>query len=221
MQFIYHSKSGDDNIIVEGDEYKHVFHSRRERANKLFTFSNMRDSTLYFYKISEITKKYASFYLESSYIKSTPLINTHIIQSVINMREFSKILPCLNELMVAKITLFYSDFSQKNEKINLDRLNKILINSSMQCGRLHLLDIEVLEDLKSVLTNYPNALAFDFDSGLNIKFADLDSIIIGPEGGFSKHEKELLKNRSFSISLKSIMKSITASVFIASCKIIV
>lgn len=222
MKFIYHNNSGDDNLIIDGNEYRHVFSSRRERANKLFTFSNMLDSTLYTYKVIEITNKYAVFALESSCIRQCNISNTHIIQSVVNMAEFSKILPFLNELMVPKITLFYSEFSQKNEKLNLERLKKILINSSMQCGRLHLLNIEVLPDLQSVFVNYPNAIALDFEGINDInKLKKCNSIIIGPEGGFSKNERDLLKARSFTIPVESIMRSVTASVFIASIKIVI
>lgn len=219
MQFIYHIKSGDEVIYIRDYDYNHIFRSRREKKNKNFIFSNMIDYKLYRYKLAELTKKEAIFNLESFVIKQPLYFRTHIIQSIISMSEFTRILPTLNELMVGKITLFYSDFSQRNEKINLNRLNKILINSSMQCGRLDILKIEVFNNLESVIKHYSNAIALDFGCDeINI-WDKTDSFIIGPEGGFSKEERDILKNRSFSIKSDLIMRSSTASIFVASKRI--
>lgn len=144
---------------------------------------------------------------------------THIIQAIIDNNDFDKILPFLNELYVDKITLFYADFSQRNQKINLERLTNILINSSMQCGRLNLMKIEVFNNLDSVLEAYKNCFALDFGCEIIDNLKDKNSFIIGAEGGFSKRERELLKECSFSINHPLILKSQTASIFIASQKI--
>lgn len=221
MRFIYNPNCGENEIILNGSSFHHIFDVRRQKNKKgdILKFANLKDSKIYSYKIKEQNKKDVYLTCEDSIkiIQKSP--KTHIIQAIIDMNDFSKILPSLNELFVQKITFFYSDFSSKNQKINIKRLQKILINSCMQCGRLDLMEIEILRNLDEVLRNYKNAIALDFDKS-PINFKIQNSIIIGAEGGFSQNERLMLKNRSFSINHSLILKSITASIYIASNKIL-
>ncbi len=222
MRFIYHKDSKNTNITLNGDEFHHIFGVRRQQRNlgDIFRFANLLDSNIYNYKLTNINKKIAIFTLD----KQSPAIQikqdsptTHIIQAVIDMSEFSKILPSLNELFVGKISLFYGDFSQKNQKINIERLKKILINSSMQCGRLSLMKIEIFDNLDSVIDTYKNAVALDFDNK-NTNLANKNSIIIGPEGGFSQRERNLMISHSIeTISLHNplVLRANTACLFVA------
>jgi len=57
----------------------------------------------------------------------------------------------LNEIGVSKISFIYCDRSQKNFIINLKRVKKILINSSQQCGRSVMMDIEEIECIENFL----------------------------------------------------------------------
>lgn len=219
MQFLYQIEAGKQELTLEDEAFHYVFNVRRKKAdNNHLTLANMQDSTLYKYRILKVEKKKALLDLiDSNTIEQTSK-NTHIIQSIIDMNEFYKTLPYLNELFVEKITFFYSDFSQKNEKINIEKLNKILINSSMQCGRMSIMKLEILNNLQEVLDCNKDAIALDFNANqCNIK--SYNSFIIGPEGGFSKNEKEVLKDRSFGINNPLIMRSKTAAIFVAANKI--
>lgn len=219
MQFLYQIEAGKQELTLEDETFHYVFNVRRKKAdNNHLTLANMQDSTLYKYRILKVEKKKALLDLiDSNTIEQTSK-NTHIIQSIIDMNEFYKTLPYLNELFVEKITFFYSDFSQRNEKINIEKLNKILINSSMQCGRMSIMKLEILNNLQEVLDCNKDAIALDFNANqCNIK--SYNSFIIGPEGGFSKNEKEVLKDRSFGINNPLIMRSKTAAIFVAANKI--
>ena len=219
MQFLYQIEAGKQELTLEDEAFHYVFNVRRKKAdNNHLTLANMQDSTLYKYRILKVEKKKALLDLiDSNTIEQTSK-NTHIIQSIIDMNEFYKTLPYLNELFVEKITFFYSDFSQRNEKINIEKLNKILINSSMQCGRMSIMKLEILNNLQEVLDCNKDAIALDFNANqCNIK--NYNSFIIGPEGGFSKNEKEVLKDRSFGINNPLIMRSKTAAIFVAANKI--
>lgn len=219
MQFLYQIEAGKQELTLEDEAFHYVFNVRRKKAdNNHLTLANMQDSTLYKYRILKVEKKKALLDLiDSNTIEQTSK-NTHIIQSIIDMNEFYKTLPYLNELFVEKITFFYSDFSQRNEKINIEKLNKILINSSMQCGRMRIMKLEILNNLQEVLDCNKDAIALDFNANqCNIK--SYNSFIIGPEGGFSKNEKEVLKDRSFGINNPLIMRSKTAAIFVAANKI--
>lgn len=217
MQFLYHKDSGEKNIILDNQAFHHVFNVRRQK-DSILILANMLDSKLYSYKILQVGKKQATLELIDSKSIKQNSPKTHIIQAIIDMNEFSKILPYLNELFVEKITFFYSDFSQRNEKINIEKLHKILLNSSMQCGRLSIMKIEIMKNLNEVLNIYRDSIALDFnDNRINIK--NHNSFIIGAEGGFSKNERELLKDRLFGIDNPLIMRAKTASIFVAANKI--
>lgn len=217
MQFLYHKDSGEKNIILDNQAFHHVFNVRRQK-DSILILANMLDSKLYSYKILQVEKKQATLELIDSKSIKQNSPKTHIIQAIIDMNEFSKTLPYLNELFVEKITFFYSDFSQRNEKINIEKLHKILLNSSMQCGRLSIMKIEIMNNLNEVLNIYRDSIALDFnDNRINIK--NHNSFIIGAEGGFSKNERELLKDRLFGIDNPLIMRAKTASIFVAANKI--
>ena len=121
----------------------------------------------------------------------------------------------LNQLGVDKISFVYCERSQKNFKIDFSRMEKILINSSQQCGRANLPEMELLENLDTVLEKYRNFAVLDF--GGKKEWGDVQSVLIGCEGGFSASERQKLQNRD-KIGLKTdlILKSETAAVAIAS-----
>ena len=144
---------------------------------------------------------------------------THIIQAIIS--DFDKILPFLNELFVEKISLFYADFSQKNIRVNLERLESILISSLMQCGRLDKMKIELFNSLDEVMSAYSDLVALDFGAEC-ADLASLNHFIIGAEGGFSQRERELFKARNVRVSginHNLTLRSQTASILVASKKI--
>lgn len=219
MQFIYHQDCGNSHLILEDKAFHHFFNVRRtkQHINKDFDFANLKDSKLYRYKLLFLDKKKAYFDMLDSRLLIQKSPKTHIIQAVIDNAEFDKTLPLLNELMVEKVSLFYADFSQKNYKINTKRLESILINSCMQCGRLSMMDIEIFDSLDSILEVYEDALALDFGAE-SLDLRAHNRFIIGPEGGFSSRERGLLKHKA-SISHPLILRSHTASVFVASIKI--
>ncbi|MBR7118149.1 MAG: 16S rRNA (uracil(1498)-N(3))-methyltransferase [Helicobacteraceae bacterium] len=217
MRFLYHKDSGEKNIILDNEAFHYIFNVRRQKNDNLI-LANMLDSRLYDYKILQVEKKRAIIELIDSVFIDQNSPNTHIIQAIIDMNEFSKTLPYLNELFVEKITFFYSDFSQRNEKINTEKLHKILLNSSMQCGRLSIMKIEIMKNLNEVLNNYKDSMALDFNNN-RIDIKKHNSFIIGPEGGFSKNERGLLKDRLFGINNPLVMRAKTASIFVAANRI--
>ncbi|GLP23463.1 hypothetical protein HpBGD77_17150 [Helicobacter pylori] len=146
---------------------------------------------------------------------------THLILSVIEIKSVEKILPFLNQLGVSKLSLFYADFSQRNEKIDsakLERFQKILIHSCEQCGRSALMELEVFSSTKEVLKAYPKASVLDFKGEtLPTSVGFEKGVIIGPEGGFSEPERGYFKERGiYRIPLDMVLKSESACVFVAS-----
>ncbi|ACM93087.1 conserved hypothetical protein [Nautilia profundicola AmH] len=215
MQFVYFPNPGVQ-ITLTGDEHKYLFKVRRVKKNELVKIRNLKDDYLYIYKIEAINKKEAILSLvEKKLSPNKPEKFFHLAWCIIDPKNIEKALPSLNEIGVGKITFIYCDYSQKNFKLKLERLTKILINSCQQCGRSSLMEIEFLDSSDEFFQKYNNFSALDFD-GKEIKCGFYSSypFLIGPEGGFSDNERKYFKEK---FRLKGfILRSETAAVGISS-----
>ena len=160
MQFIY-EKNPQNSMTITGDNYKYLFKVRRLKVGDEVNITNFK-GIIYKYKITNISKKDANLLkIDESKIEQI-LKPFHIGWCQIDTKNIEKVLPSLNEIGVTKITFIECDRSQRNFKIKLDRIEKILINSSQQCGRLELMEIEFCESLDKFLQNYPESKVCDF-----------------------------------------------------------
>ena len=218
MQFVYHIRAGEAKFSVALNEYAHLFKVRRVGLGDVLEWRNLHDGYLYTYQIANVGKKEAILELVSQKeysLKQTKSL--HVGWCIIDPKIIEKTLPMLNELGVEKISLVYADFSQKQYKIDEERIHRILINSSQQCGRSHLLEIEILSCVKTYCEMYPNSAILDFCDNKIDEKSEITSILIGPEGGFSEKERILLSKRAvFGLSCPSILRSETAVVAVAS-----
>lgn len=216
VQFSFHPMAGDPTLLIDGELYIHLYKSRRTKNTQTLAFRNLRDEYLYLYAQESIGRKEATLKLQETLHK--PILSqnqTHLLLAIIDNKSLQKLLPFLNELGVQKLTLFYAEYSQRNEKIDLEKFKKILINSSQQCGRSNIMEIEVLLSLKDVLHAYPNIGVFDF-GGEKLENFSLP-IMIGAEGGFSPKEKEMLRSfKKFSTQENLILRSESACIYVAS-----
>jgi 16S rRNA (uracil1498-N3)-methyltransferase len=217
MQFVYSSEASIDTIKVEGDIYKYLFKARREKIGSIIFFRNLKDNFLYSYEIFDITKKDATLRLKESQEKIVEANNKlHIIWAIVDPKTIEKQLPYLNEIGVDKITFFYADYSQKNFKLNIEKLEKILINSSQQCGRSSIVKLEILNSLDEVLNMYKDCFVFNFSNNFIDVNKDIETIMVGCEGGFSPKELEKFsKEKIVGINSNLILRSETAVTTIA------
>ena len=127
----------------------------------------------------------------------------------------SKLVPCKTE---------YSNF----EKLNYNNLELNAIEASQQCERLDIPKIEKIIDLINFLKELPDdrALIFCDESDPNLpsiydevksklNIYSKWSVIIGPEGGFSNEEKDILikQKNILRVSLgRRILRSDTAAI---------
>jgi 16S rRNA (uracil1498-N3)-methyltransferase len=218
MQFVYHPHASEPLLKVDTREYEHLFKVRRISVGEKLFWRNLEDAFIYEYEITQIGKKEAELTLVSQKEFSlVPLNVLHVGWSIIDPKIIEKTLPMLNELGVAKISFVYAEFSQKGHKLDLERMKRILINSSQQCGRSILMQIEVVASLQIYLEAYPKSHVLDF-SEVKLKSDEaISSILIGPEGGFSQKERLLLQTQPIvGLTCKTILRSETAVVAAAS-----
>lgn len=110
------------------------------------------------------------------------------------------------EMGVDRLIIFRGDHSQK-EKIRKERIEATVLSAMKQSCRLYLPEILFEESLKSVMGHKKEGdqlLMADETSNSELK-ADRGKnlfLIVGPEGGFSKNEREILReNNAHRLSL--------------------
>lgn len=206
MVFLYSEFAGAKEIILK--DISHL-KARRLKTNDLLNLRNLKDNLDYRYKIKEIFKKEIVLNLIDFKEFKQEKSNLIVAISMIDTAVLEKILPSINELNVDKLVIVYSKYSQKNFKISMDRIKRILINSSEQCGRGTILEIEEFKNLKSFLDSYKNVARIDFEGESLNNYLKNEILLIGPEGGFSSEERELIK-KSYRLNSNLILKSNTA-----------
>lgn len=152
-------------------------------------------------------------------------MNLWLCVGIIKKDNFELVVQKATELGVSHIIPVLCDRSEK-KNLNIDRLNKIIVESSEQSGRGDIPKIHEIVPLSKLLDSdiLPNnAFALNFDGvpfykySENIKIKDL-AVFIGPEGGFSVEEMENFKAHKIdTVSLGSqVLRAETASIAIAS-----
>jgi len=222
MQYLYHIDAKNELLTLSGDEHRYIFKVRRHRAGESIALRNLVDEYIYEYKITHIDKKQALLELEKSYeltIQAKRYL--HIGWCVIDPKNIEKILPTLNEMGVAKITFIYCNRSQKSFKLDFKRLDKILLNSSQQCGRSHMMQLDTMQSLSEFVTKYPQTKMLNFSKDNFIDSSKFDTIVVGCEGGFSDDEVALFENQDImGFDAPLILKSESAICALSSIKLL-
>lgn len=227
MQFLCQQNAGDFQVEIINDDFTYLIKARRFGVDSVVKMRNLKDKKLYTYAITEIKKKSALLTkiseqdLQNSH--SSPL---HLLWAIIDPKVIEKTLPFLNELGIPRISFFYAEFSQRQFSLNLQRMQKILISSSQQCGRIDLMELEVLKDFDCVCERYAPFYAFDF-GGMDVRehnpfkqdSKSLENasvrVMVGAEGGFSQRERQRFA-KIITLNDTLILRSESASVFLAS-----
>ncbi|MCK5110829.1 MAG: 16S rRNA (uracil(1498)-N(3))-methyltransferase [Arcobacteraceae bacterium] len=219
MQFTYHKDSGQSTLTIDGDLHKYLFKVRRVKIDTNLFLRNLNDDNLYEYEIVNCEKRQTQLNLISSekkIIKQNKSL--HIGWCVVDPKTIEKALSSLNELGIEKISFIYCQYSQKQFKLNFDKLNKILINSSQQCGRSNLMSLALFDSLDDFLKAYPDTFMFNFSNNhIDTKKEKINTIVIGCEGGFSPNETGKIKEEKIvGIDSNLILRSETAVLSVAS-----
>lgn len=219
MQFTFHEDSGQDTLTIDGDLYKYIFKVRRQKIDEELYLRNLKDNNIYKYKIIDINRRKSILQLlnyEENIIKQS--ISLHIGWCIVDPKTIEKVLQSLNELGVEKISFIYCQYSQKQFKFNFDKLDKILINSSQQCGRSNMMILETYDNLDKFIEDYPDTYMLNFSkNNIEKNKNDIETILVGCEGGFSEDEiKRLPSNKIVGINSNLILRSETAVLSVSS-----
>ena len=218
MQYLYHPQAGDEMLILCGDEHRYIFKVRRHRQGEVIALRNLDDQNLYLYEITSINKKEACLQLQSSEEKAIQATKQlHLGWCLIEPKNIEKILPSLNEIGVAKITFILCNRSQKSFKLDFKRLEKILLNSSQQSGRSVMMKLDKSPSLAQFIKEYPKSYMLNFSEQNLAESLDIETIVVGCEGGFAKDEEALFSSdKIVGFATPLILKSESAICAVAS-----
>ncbi len=211
MQYLYDPDAKTPQLQIEGENFKYLSKVRHVKPGEKIALRNLEDGVLYTYEVAKIEKRRLHLQLLGSEKSEQSRPRLHLGWCVVDAKSVEKSLPFLNELGVAKITFIYCDKSQRNFKLNFDRLKRINIGSSQQCGRDGLIELDSCESIEAFIKTYPHSYLCDFCDTPLEKSLGIETLIIGPEGGLSRCERDLKLPRA-GFATPSILRSETAAV---------
>lgn len=219
MQFIYHPEAKTPSIKIEGELYNYIFKVRRHSSSDDIYLRNLNDKNIYKYQIVNIDRRKAMLKLQSYEEKIIePKKKLHIGWCIIDPKSVEKYIASLNEIGVTKITFIYCQYSQRKYKQNFQKLEKLLINSSSQCGRSSIVQLDTCDNIDKFLKDHPDSYIFNFSqNSIKKSVDDINTVILGSEGGFSLDEIEKFADEKIvGIDSNIILRSETAAISLAS-----
>lgn len=216
MQFIYHSNAKDEEIVLDGKQFKHVFVSRRHKKDDVLRLQNLKDEFAYFYKVEGLDKKSAELILVDKQKIDLVYQEKSVALAVIDPKDLKEAVRALAQMGQKKFIFFYAQRSQKNYKIDAEKLKEIIIHSYELAGVGVYPEIKIYKNLQNLLENEKdkNIFMLDFNGKTfdeKIK-AQIDILLVGPEGGFTEKERNLFKNKIVSFSIPITLSAKIASV---------
>jgi 16S rRNA (uracil1498-N3)-methyltransferase len=117
-----------------------------------------------------------------------------MFQAITDKQYLEKMIEISPHASVSKIYLFYSDFSPK-KPVYLERLQKILIRSTEQSQNPYRPEIILLEveNFKSLIQELKPSVLDCMSKNINSSSLNLESVLVGPEGGWSETENKLFQ----------------------------
>ena len=219
MRFLFDDDASNEQLVLKGESFKYIIKVRRHHVGDELGFRQKESSkTLYRYKIASVDGRSAALELISAEDEQvTAPKQLHIGWCIVDSKSVEKVLPLLNELGVAKITFIYCDRSQKNFKPDFKRYERILESSMQQCGRSEMMAFDAVKNIEAFVKQNPQTVVFDFCDEVLDDSSDIDTVLIGSEGGLSEAEQALLENqRIVRLDTPMILRSETAATAIAS-----
>jgi len=202
-RFIATAKIGN-TLIIEGEELRHVFAKRVKVGQELELFF---EDKLYLCLLEKLTKKSVFCIVIKELELTAPLPFINLYQCVpVELRTMDFIVEKVSEVGASRLvpTLSRRSF-QDIPTINkrMERWKRVALSAFKQCKRPKPLEIghpTKLEELKAdadlnlLLDNFGGEKS---PKDLNLNGVKTVSLVVGPEGGFTSQESELLRKRGF------------------------
>lgn len=191
-----------DSLLIEGDSAHHLNVVRVREGDELLLLNGKGSRVIA--KIQSIDKKSVGINILE---EKTEQRKTHITLAVANPKKdaFEDILKMAVELGVDAIQPLSSQFSQY-DYVESERTSRLLESGLIQSNNPYLPQIAKQVTLKSYLQNISTPLYFfnsrpDITANNQKAVPDNFHLLIGPEGGFSPEEAELINGYSGTVQV--------------------
>lgn len=217
--YILEDDAGKESLQIKGELHKYLVKVRRHSEGDKLNFRSRKDiKTMHTYKVLHVEPRAMKLSLVSSKtleVKAKKYL--HVAWCVIDMKSVEKVLPSLCEIGVDKITFISCERSQKNFKIDFKRFERIIEASMQQSGRTSYIEFDTSRCIKDFVDSNPSTKVFDFCDNTLEDSSNIDTVLIGCEGGFSSNEREILKDLdSFRLDSPMVLRSESAVMAVAS-----
>jgi len=223
-------KIPSEEIFLRGEEAFHLSVSLRSRIGDEVILCNARGME-FLCRISSISggKKDPVVALECVSVRqgeSEPEVFVTLFQGMPKGKKTDSILQKCTELGVSKVVFVYSDHcvpTWDGEDKKNARYERIVLEAAKQCGRGKLVQVDVAKNLESAMEEMKKSdlsfACYEKESEKSLKellsnknYRSI-SFFIGPEGGISPREAELLEqNKIPTVTLgKRILRTETAA----------
>ncbi len=209
---LFYTNDIKDNIgSFDEVETRHCIHSLRKQIGDVINFVDGKGNW-YAGAITSTSKKSFQVTVDKTEARSKNRSNyLHIaIAPTKNIARFEWFLEKATEIGIDEITPILT-FHSERKRIRVDRLEKVVLSAMKQSLKATLPKINELIKYKDWLkleSSGQQYIAYVEEQNLQLKDTIQSgqdvTILIGPEGGFSKEEVDLAKNNNFqSVSLGS------------------
>lgn len=214
---------GDSRCWVQDKELTHQWQKvlRYRVGDELTLFDG---SIEVLYKISEIKNDEIALQKVTEISPKKPTKHVLLAWSLLKKDKNDWVIQKATEIGVTHFAPIESERSEKTG-FNKERATKILIEASEQCGRIDIPKIDEPLTLSNVIKTYKQAYNLyicNEESDVNkIDLEDNIGILIGPEGGWSDKEIELLKNENINfLNLGHLTLRAETAAIVAATKIL-
>lgn len=226
-RFFVNSCNKKDNLIfIDGDENTHLNSVLRLKVGEQVDIC-FNNGLVYTCELVEVGKKQSIAQI-FKISEEQNLGHINLFMALINADRMDWLVQKVTELGVSCITPFESEFCTVKDKGNkAERLRRVALSACKQSRRAFVPEIKEtlsfnqmigqLEDFEQVIIAYENEKQNAKEILSKLDKTKPIAIVIGSEGGFSKKEVEILKEKGNCISLgRSILRAETAGMALIS-----
>ena len=218
--FVNPSDINGNTVTLRGDEFYHMTKVLRYKEGyKAVILAN--DGIELHSTVTSIGKDKATLTIDERKVVDVKNAKVTLFAGLLKNNKLDFVVQKGVELGVDVIVPFTSQNTAET-KFNLDRANKIALESAKQCGSVYLSKVCDLADYNEVVADFGSydKVIFAYENEKTNRIADAVkgaknlAIVVGPEGGFTPEETDLaLENGATIVTLgRRILRAETASI---------
>ncbi len=207
-------KEGNSISIYDTDKLNQWLNVFRMKAGENVVLFN-GDGWDYLAKFTEIHKKGATLEISTK----SPAIQIekkiHLYMALIKKDLFELVVEKCTELGVTEITPITTERTV-DKNLNMERLERIAIEASEQCGRADVPGINPASSLELIASSFDDNTFVADMGGLPVsnykRITKSYKLIVGPEGGWSEAERGLIKKAKVISLGRTTLRAETAAI---------